>query len=82
MAAELRDSASRLDILGTGDVLSDVRSVFSWSYRQLSVQAARAFRLLGVHPGPAVSAAAATSLLGVPATERLRILRELPARTS
>jgi tetratricopeptide (TPR) repeat protein/transcriptional regulator with XRE-family HTH domain len=76
-AAELRDSASRLDILGTGDVLSDVRSVFSWSYRQLSVQAAGAFRLLGVHPGPDVSAAAATSLLGVPATERRRILREL-----
>ena len=42
VAAELRDSASRLDSLGAGDALSDARSVFSWSYRELSGQASRA----------------------------------------
>jgi tetratricopeptide (TPR) repeat protein len=77
VAAELRDSASRLDSLGAGDALSDARTVFSWSYRELSGQAAGAFRLLGLHPGPDISAAATASLLGVPAAEARRILREL-----
>jgi tetratricopeptide (TPR) repeat protein/transcriptional regulator with XRE-family HTH domain len=77
VAAELRDSASRLDSLAAGDALSDARSVFSWSYRELSDQAAGAFRLLGVHPGPDVSAAAAASLLGVSPAEARQILREL-----
>ena len=51
--------------------------MFSWSYRELSDQAAGAFRLLGVHPGPDVSAAAAASLLGVSPAEARQILREL-----
>ena len=34
---------------------ASVRAVFSWSYRQLSPDAARLFRLLGLHPGPDIS---------------------------
>jgi tetratricopeptide (TPR) repeat protein len=41
-----------------------VRSAFSWSYRALPPEAARLFRLLGLHPGPDISASAATALAG------------------
>jgi DNA-binding SARP family transcriptional activator len=50
VAAELQDRAGRLDALDAGDPGSNVRAVFSWSYRQLSGEAARIFRLLGIHP--------------------------------
>jgi tetratricopeptide (TPR) repeat protein len=40
--------------------------VFSWSYRQLTPQARRLFRLLGLHPGPDATARAAASLAAVP----------------
>jgi len=70
LAAELRDARGRLDVLETGDALTDLRAVFSWSYQKLTPRAARMFRLLGVHPGPDVSLAAAASLSGLslPAT--------------
>ncbi len=38
---------------------ASVRAVFSWSYQQLSPAAAGMFRLLGIHPGPDISAPAA-----------------------
>jgi DNA-binding SARP family transcriptional activator len=65
LAAELRDITGWLDTLHGGDPYTDVRAVFSWSYRTLSVGAARLFRLLGPHPGPDLTAAAATSLTGL-----------------
>ena len=34
---------------------ASVRAVFSWSYQQLSPDAARMFRLLGLHPGPDIT---------------------------
>ncbi|MCY1136605.1 BTAD domain-containing putative transcriptional regulator [Actinoplanes sp. Pm04-4] len=37
---------------------TDVRAVFSWSYEALTLDAARLFRRIGVHPGPDFSAAA------------------------
>ena len=43
-----------------------VRTVFSWSYRALPAVAARAFRLLGVHPGPHLSVGCAAALLAEP----------------
>jgi len=64
LAAELRDARGRLDALENDDVTTDLRAVFSWSYHRLSPQAARMFRLLGLHPGPDISAAAAASLAG------------------
>ena len=61
-AAELRSARSRLDALGGEDPLTDSRTVFSWSYLQLEARAARVFRLLGIHPGPDISASAAASI--------------------
>src|SRR5205085_4851146 len=48
-AAQLRDTAGGLDALDGGDPATDVRAVFSWSYRALHPPAARLFRLLGLH---------------------------------
>ena len=77
LAAELRDAKNRLDALTTGDSATDVRSVFSWSYRNLSAPAARLFRLAGLHPGPRLSAEAAASLAGLPISAARGWLREL-----
>jgi tetratricopeptide (TPR) repeat protein/transcriptional regulator with XRE-family HTH domain len=77
LATELRDVRDRLDALAGDDPATDVRAVFSWSYRTLSAPAARLFRLLGVHPGPDIGAGAAASLAGVPPAEARRLLAEL-----
>jgi hypothetical protein len=77
LAAELRDEHVRLDALDTGDAAADIRTVFSWSCQQLSAPAAQMFRLLGVHSGPDISAAAASSLAGLPPTEARQALAEL-----
>jgi hypothetical protein len=54
-----------------------VRSVFSWSYHQLSRPASRLFRLLGVHSGPDVSGSAAASLAGIGPARAGPMLAEL-----
>jgi DNA-binding SARP family transcriptional activator len=77
VAAELRDARGRLDALETGDEVTDLRAVFSWSYRKLSPSAARMFRLLGLHQGPDISVAAAASLAGLPVGEARGALTEL-----
>jgi tetratricopeptide (TPR) repeat protein/transcriptional regulator with XRE-family HTH domain len=77
LAAELADSAGRLDALEAGEPAASVRAVFSWSYQQLSLKAARMFRLLGIHPGPDISVPAAASLAGITEAEARRLLREL-----
>jgi tetratricopeptide (TPR) repeat protein/transcriptional regulator with XRE-family HTH domain len=77
LAAELRDTTGRLDALDAGDPQASVRAVFSWSYRQLTPQAARMYRLLGLHPGPDISAPAAASLAGCDPAEARRRLAEL-----
>jgi DNA-binding SARP family transcriptional activator len=77
LAAELADAAGRLDALDVGDPGSSVRAVFSWSTRQLTAQAARMFRLLGIHPGPDISVLAAASLAAMGEADARRLLREL-----
>jgi tetratricopeptide (TPR) repeat protein len=77
LAADLRHLHERLDTLATGDPSTDVRSVFSWSYQQLSASAARLFRLLGAHPGPDLSASAAASLVGTSVGRVRPVLAEL-----
>ncbi|MGI8451293.1 MAG: BTAD domain-containing putative transcriptional regulator [Streptosporangiaceae bacterium] len=53
LAGGLADQQRRLDVLDAGgDPRTEVRAVFSWSYRHLDAGAARAFRLAGLHPGP------------------------------
>jgi DNA-binding SARP family transcriptional activator/tetratricopeptide (TPR) repeat protein len=81
LAAELADARSRLDALRTGEATTDLRAVFSWSADKLSDQAARMFRLLGLHHGPDISAAAAASLAAVTLAEARTALAEL-ARAS
>ena len=77
LTVELRDAPGRLDALDAGQAAANVRAVLSWSYRQLDPATARLFRLLGLHAGPDVSAAAAASLAGVPLPEARRGLGEL-----
>jgi tetratricopeptide (TPR) repeat protein/transcriptional regulator with XRE-family HTH domain len=77
VAAELRGTAGRLDALDAGDPAASVRAVFSWSYQQLSPDAARMFRLLGLHPGPDISVPAAASLAAVGEPQARRLLGEL-----
>jgi tetratricopeptide (TPR) repeat protein/DNA-binding XRE family transcriptional regulator len=77
LADELADAAGRLDALDAGDPGSSVRAVFSWSTRQLTGEAARMFRLLGIHSGPDITAAAAASLAAIAEADARRLLREL-----
>jgi tetratricopeptide (TPR) repeat protein len=88
LADELRDGPAyggvgmtgahgRLDALDTGDPATVVRAVSAWSYRALTPQAARLFRLLGLHAGPDISAPAAASLAGLPLAEAQPRLAEL-----
>ena len=76
-AAKLRNAQTRLDGLSTGDVTTDPRAVFSWSYQQVSATAAQLFRLIGVHPGPDFTAAAAAALAGISQREARQALAEL-----
>jgi hypothetical protein len=51
LARDLHDAERGLDAFTLGEPGTDVRAVFSWSYRTLEAEAARLFRLLGLHPG-------------------------------
>jgi DNA-binding SARP family transcriptional activator len=77
LAGELRDAQGRLNTLSGADALTDLRAAFAISYRTLTPDAARLFRLLGLHPGPDTSAAAAASLAGVPLAQVRASLAEL-----
>ncbi|WP_367134887.1 BTAD domain-containing putative transcriptional regulator [Saccharothrix sp. HUAS TT1] len=78
IAEELADEQAGLRQFDTGDPESSLGNVFSWSYRLLGPSAARLFRLLGRHPGPA-SASAAAALAGVPLPEAEAAIGELIA---
>jgi tetratricopeptide (TPR) repeat protein len=63
----LTDELGRQDVLNlldAGDARSAIRPVFSWSLRHLPDATADCFRLLGLHPGHSVDAAAAAALAG------------------
>jgi len=77
LTADLRDARGRLDALDAGHAAANVRAVLSWSYQQLDAPAARLFRLLGLHPGPDISTAAAASMAALPLDEGRRRLGEL-----
>ncbi len=77
LARELRMAHDVLDAFAGGDAVTDIRAVFSWSYRTLSDAAARMFRLLGLHPGPDTDLIAAGSLAGIPVMTAHRVLTEL-----
>ena len=77
LADELRTAPHLLSPLDTGDPATSPEAAFSWSYSQLSPQAARMFRLLGVHPGREVSGAAGGALADIPADRVWPVFAEL-----
>ncbi|MGY0232155.1 BTAD domain-containing putative transcriptional regulator [Longispora urticae] len=74
LADELADSARRLELLDTGDALTRVHNVFSWSLRDLPPDAARLFRLLGPHPVVGITPGLAARLTGLRVDEATRQL--------
>jgi tetratricopeptide (TPR) repeat protein/DNA-binding XRE family transcriptional regulator len=74
---ELRDARGSLAPFVGEDRATDVRAVFSWSYRALSPSAADLFRRLSVHPGPDIGVPAVASLVGTAAAEAQSALEEL-----
>ncbi|HMD91447.1 MAG TPA: AfsR/SARP family transcriptional regulator [Trebonia sp.] len=78
LACELADEERRLDLLDAGgDPRTAVRAVFSWSYRRLPADVARAFRLIGLHPGPDLDTFTAAALTGTSAQRAADLLRQL-----
>ena len=78
LVAELADQQRRLYLLDAeGDPRAAVVTVFSWSLRQLPAEAARTFRLLGLHPGPDLDAHAAAALTGSTVPDARRALEVL-----
>jgi tetratricopeptide (TPR) repeat protein len=77
LIGDLGDIRIRLDVLDTGETQTTARSVLSWSYRLLSPEGARLFRLFGCAPGPDLSARAVASLGGLSEAEARRLLNEL-----
>ncbi|MFD3568827.1 BTAD domain-containing putative transcriptional regulator [Streptomyces sp. NPDC058667] len=73
---DLRDTEG-LDAFTGPDSTTDVRAVFSWSYRSLDEPTARLLRLLALHPGPHITAPAAASLADLPLARTRRALAGL-----
>jgi tetratricopeptide (TPR) repeat protein len=75
---DLAEESERLDVLAVDDdENTQVRTVFSWSYRALSPEVARVFRLLGLHPGPDISLPAVAALTGLSIAKARRHLAAL-----
>ncbi|MFE5585400.1 ATP-binding protein [Kitasatospora sp. NPDC056531] len=78
---DLRDESSLWDALSSEDEEESeaVRSVFAWSYRALPADAARLFRMLGLHPTGEFSTSAAAALVASSARQTRRLLDGLVA---
>ena len=76
LIADLRDESGLWEALTAedGEESDAVRTVFAWSYRALPEDAARMFRLLGLHPGAEFGRAAAAAVAGVHLAEARRLL--------
>jgi len=77
LADQLRYPAEALDALDAGDAATQIRSVFSWSYRALPADPRRLFDVLGLHPGADIEAYAAANLAALPLAATRRALAEL-----
>ena len=77
LAAAMRHAQGRLDSLETGERVTSVRMVFSWSHAKLSRRAERMFHLMAVHPGPDVTVPSAASLTGMARRDAYLALAEL-----
>lgn len=78
VADELARAGTSLDLLAAGgDGRAAVRSVFSWSYRRLPVDAARIFRLLGWWNVDDVGSDEVAAIAGVQGAEAARLIDAL-----
>ena len=80
VAADLAAEHERLDLLAMAGDTTSVRAAFCWSYRALPAAAARAFRLLSLHPGADITAEATAALLGTTPGSARAVLAELTRR--
>jgi tetratricopeptide (TPR) repeat protein/transcriptional regulator with XRE-family HTH domain len=77
LAADL-GSYPDLDGYTTGaDAATDIRTVLSWSYRQLNAEAARTFRLAGLHTGQDLDVHAVAALTGMTLSQASHVLGTL-----
>jgi DNA-binding SARP family transcriptional activator len=80
LASQLAGAHARLDVLGVDEEdATEMRVVFSWSYKALASEAARMFRLLGLHTGPDISVPAAAALAAAGQAKAGRLLEILAA---
>jgi tetratricopeptide (TPR) repeat protein len=80
LAARLADERTALASLSVeDDEITGVRAAFSYSYRELSSQQARFFRLLALHPGASFTSPAAASLAAADQPEADALLAILMA---
>ncbi|MBQ0901603.1 BTAD domain-containing putative transcriptional regulator [Micromonospora sp. U21] len=78
VAGELAESDGRL--AGFGDAHADLEAIFSWSYRALTPEAARLFRLLPLHAAGELSTETAAALGGLSLRAARSLLAELGAQ--
>ncbi len=76
LVAELADEHRRLDALRADERMA-VRTVFSWSLRQLDGAVVRLFRLLGLHPGVDIDTYAAAALTDTPVEDIPQMIEAL-----
>jgi tetratricopeptide (TPR) repeat protein len=78
LVRQLADERGRLDLLDAGeDPYTAVRAVLSWSYRSLNPPEARAFRLLGLHPGRDFDVESAATLVENSPAQTRKLLEAL-----
>ncbi len=79
LASQLAAEQDRLEVLATpdGDPATATRIVFSWSYRRLTADAQRGFRLLGLASGTDIGIPAAAALCDITGGQMRRVLDEL-----
>ncbi|MGC5330401.1 BTAD domain-containing putative transcriptional regulator [Micromonospora sp. DT62] len=77
LTGELREARGGLDAFAPNDPTTNLRSIFSCSYRALGGEAARTFRLIGSHPGTDITVPSAASMSGVPVRQARALLTEL-----
>ncbi|MEY9862626.1 DNA-binding SARP family transcriptional activator [Catenulispora sp. GAS73] len=76
-AVDLAKIATTFEALDGGDHRTDLRAVFSWSYRALSDEAARLLRFQSLRPGPGISVPAAASLVAASRGRAAELVAEL-----
>lgn len=77
LAAELRDTTTRLSALDSPDLAASLPAVLSWSYEALTIEQAQVFELLGVAAEQDINVPAVASLTEMSAERVLAVLRSL-----